>query len=55
MPWPLNQLCASRPSVFDVQIYDTVLAYNVRCADSVEDRVHQLLSTRLQGIYTLFG
>jgi hypothetical protein len=27
----------------------------MRYKDSVEDRVHELLSTRLQDIYTLFG
>jgi len=27
----------------------------MRYVDSVEDRVHQLLSSRLQDIYTLFG
>ena len=27
----------------------------MRYRGSVEDRVHQLLSSRLQGIYTLFG
>jgi hypothetical protein len=29
--------------------------YNLRYLGSVEDRVHQLLSSRLQDIYTLFG
>ena len=29
--------------------------YNMRYKDSVEDRVHEILSSRLQDIYTLFG
>ncbi len=32
-----------------------VFVYNTRYLGSVEDRVHQLLSNRLQDIYTLFG
>ena len=37
------------------QVRDTVLVYNMRYKNSVEDRVHQLLSSRLQNIYSLFG
>lgn len=37
------------------QIRDSVSIYNMRYRDSVEDRVHQLLSQRLAGIYQLFG
>lgn len=37
------------------QLHDTVQVYNLRYADSVEDRVHQLLSGRLEDIYHLFG
>jgi hypothetical protein len=37
------------------QLNDTVYIYNMRYLGSVEDRVHQLLSARLQGIFTLFG
>ena len=29
--------------------------YNLRYKDSVEDRVHELLSNRLQSIFSLFG
>ena len=36
-------------------VNDTVYVYNMRYLGSVEDRVHQLLSSRLQDIYTLFG
>lgn len=34
---------------------DTVKIYNMRYKDSVEDRVHQLLSSRLENIFSLFG
>ena len=37
------------------QRYDEVFIYNMRYRDSVEDRVHQLLSGRLQDIYSIFG
>lgn len=37
------------------QLHDTVFVYNMRYLGSVEDRVHQLLSSRLQEIYSLFG
>jgi len=37
------------------QLRDTVDIYNMRYADSVEDRVHDLLSERLENISTLFG
>ena len=32
-----------------------VYVYNMRYKDSVEDRVHDLLASRLQSIYQLFG
>jgi hypothetical protein len=37
------------------QLNDTIYVYNMRYLNSVEDRVHHLLSTRLHDIYTLFG
>ena len=37
------------------QAHDNVQIYNMRYKDSVEDRVHEILSSRLQDIYTLFG
>jgi hypothetical protein len=37
------------------QVHGTVEIYNMRYRDSVEDRVHQLLSDRLQDIFSLFG
>lgn len=37
------------------QIRDEVLLYNMRYRDSVENRVHELLSERLEDIFELFG
>jgi superfamily II DNA/RNA helicase len=37
------------------QVRDRVSVYNMRYKDSVEDRVHQLLSQRLANIHELFG
>ncbi|MFC1994467.1 helicase SNF2, partial [Chloroflexota bacterium] len=37
------------------QINNKVYVYNMRYLDSVEDRVHQLLSDRLQNIFSMFG
>jgi len=37
------------------QLRDVVDIYNMRYAGFVEDRVHQLLSERLEGIASLFG
>ena len=34
---------------------DTIMIYNMRYKDSVEDRVHSKLSSRLQEIYAMFG
>ena len=42
-------------SVIPTLIRDEVNVYNMRYRDSVEDRVHELLSDRLEGIYNLFG
>lgn len=56
LPWNPTRLEQRKGRIQRIgQIHDTVLVYNMRYADSVEDRVHQLLSTRLQDIYTLFG
>ena len=37
------------------QTNDVVYVYNLRYRDSVEDRVHELLSSRLESIYKMFG
>ncbi len=56
LPWNPTRLEQRKGRIQRIgQLADTVFVYNMRYLDSVEDRVHQLLSTRLQGIYTLFG
>ena len=56
LPWNPTRLEQRKGRIQRIgQIHDTVHIYNMRYKDSVEDRVHQLLSDRLQGIYGLFG
>ena len=37
------------------KIQDSIYVYNMRYRGSVEDRVHELLSDRLEDIFSLFG
>ncbi len=56
LPWNPTRLEQRKGRIQRIgQLNDTVFVYNLRYVDSVEDRVHQLLSDRLQDIYTLFG
>jgi hypothetical protein len=56
LPWNLTRLEQRKGRIQRIgQLRDAVLVYNMRYKESVEDRVHQLLSERLAGIYTLFG
>jgi len=56
LPWNPTRLEQRKGRIQRIgQVHDTVQIYNLRYKDSVEDRVHQLLSDRLQGIYQLFG
>lgn len=56
LPWNPTRLEQRKGRIQRIgQLNDTVYVYNMRYLDSVEDRVHHLLSTRLHGIYTLFG
>jgi len=56
LPWNPTRLEQRKGRIQRIgQVHDTVQIYNMRYKDSVEDRVHELLSTRLQDIYTLFG
>lgn len=56
LPWNPTRLEQRKGRIQRIgQVHDTVQIYNLRYKDSVEDRVHQLLSHRLQDIYTLFG
>src|SRR3990172_4021378 len=56
LPWNPTRLEQRKGRIQRIgQIHDTVEIYNLRYKDSVEDRVHELLSSRMQDIYSLFG
>ncbi len=56
LPWNPTRLEQRKGRIQRIgQIRDTVFVYNMRYKDSVEDRVHDLLSDRLENIYQLFG
>lgn len=56
LPWNPTRLEQRKGRIQRIgQRSDRVEMYNMRYQDSVEDRVHQLLSERLESIYTLFG
>jgi superfamily II DNA or RNA helicase len=56
LPWNPTRLEQRKGRIQRIgQVHDKVLIYNMRYKDSVEDRVHELLSTRLKSIYDLFG
>jgi superfamily II DNA/RNA helicase len=56
LPWNPSRLEQREGRIQRIgQLRDTVDIYNMRYADSVEDRVHDLLSERLENIANLFG
>jgi hypothetical protein len=56
LPWNPTRLEQRKGRIQRIgQLQDVVLIYNMRYRGSVEDRVHAMLSTRLKGIYDLFG
>ncbi len=56
LPWNPTRLEQRKGRIQRIgQVRDEVYIYNLRYRGSVEDRVHQLLSGRLQAIYGLFG
>jgi superfamily II DNA or RNA helicase len=56
LPWNPTRLEQRKGRIQRIgQIRDVVSVYNMRYRDSVEDRVHALLSERLQEIHRLFG
>ena len=56
LPWNPTRLEQRKGRIQRIgQVHDTVKVYNLRYKDSVEDRVHELLSTRLHDIHSLFG
>jgi superfamily II DNA or RNA helicase len=56
LPWNPTRLEQRKGRIQRIgQVREEVFVYNMRYRDSVEDRVHKLLSGRLQGIRDLFG
>lgn len=56
LPWNPTRLEQRKGRIQRIgQVHATVQIYNMRYKDSVEDRVHELLSSRLQDIHQLFG
>lgn len=56
LPWNPTRLEQRKGRIQRIgQVYDTIYIYNMRYLGSVEDRVHRLLSARLENIYELFG
>ena len=56
LPWNPTRLEQRKGRIQRIgQRLEEVLVYNMRYRDSIEDRVHQLLSTRLRHIFDLFG
>ncbi len=56
LPWNPTRLEQRKGRIQRIgQINDEVKIYNLRYKDSVEDRVHQLLSRRFKNIHKLFG
>jgi len=56
LPWNPTRLEQRKGRIQRIgQIRDTVFVYNMRYKGSVEDRVHEMLSSRLEHIFDLFG
>ena len=56
LPWNPTRLEQRKGRIQRIgQIADEILIYNLRYKDSIEDRVHELLSKRLESIYNIFG
>lgn len=56
LPWNPTRLEQRKGRIQRIgQKLETVFVYNMRYRDSVEDRVHQLLASRLENIHALFG
>jgi SNF2 family DNA or RNA helicase len=56
LPWNPTRLEQRKGRIQRIgQVYDEVWIYNMRYKGSVEDRVHSILSSRLESIHNLFG
>lgn len=56
LPWNPTRLEQRKGRIQRIgQISDTIHIYNMRYKDSVEDKVHKVLSERLEDIFDMFG
>jgi superfamily II DNA or RNA helicase len=56
LPWNPTRLEQRKGRIQRIgQFRDEVFVYNMRYRDSVEDKVHELLSDRMESIFSLFG
>ena len=56
LPWNPTRLEQRKGRIQRIgQLNEIVYIYNMRYKDSVEDKVHEILSERLENIHTLFG
>jgi superfamily II DNA or RNA helicase len=56
LPWNPTRLEQRKGRIQRIgQLNDTVYVYNMRYLGSVEDRVHEVLASRLEDIHTMFG
>jgi hypothetical protein len=56
LPWNPTKLEQRKGRIQRIgQVFDKVFVYNMRYRDSVEDKVHKILSKRLKNIYGIFG
>jgi superfamily II DNA/RNA helicase len=56
LPWNPTRLEQRKGRIQRIgQVHDAVKIYNLRYKDSVEDKVHDMLSKRLQDIHSMFG
>ena len=56
LPWNPTRLEQRKGRIQRIgQLADTIMIYNMRYKDSVEDKVHTKLSDRLKSIFDMFG
>lgn len=56
LPWNPTRLEQRKGRIQRIgQVSDTIHIYNMRYKDSVEDKVHRVLSERLEDIFNMFG